>query len=276
MPVISTNTSANTALRYLNSNSAEQSSITAKIASGSRIQKASDDAAGLAIGTKIESDVTTLMQAATNASNGASILQAADGGLSNISDILQRMKQLSTQALSGAVTDDERAFIDAEFQELIEEIDGIATGTRFNGQSLLDGSTDFVTGTGVDFMVGSDVTDIITVEISDVDATALGVNALDVTDTANATAASTAIDTAIATVSQTRAEVGAQISRFEFRGDSIATQTENLDAAKSSIMDADIAYEQAQLSSAEVLTEASIAALSKANETPQSLLQLIR
>ncbi|WP_419904585.1 flagellin [Kiloniella sp.] len=250
--------------------------VTAKIASGSRIQKASDDAAGLAIGTKIESDVTTLQQAATNASNGASILQAADGGLSNISDILQRMKQLSTQALSGAVTDDERAFIDAEFQELIEEIDGIATGTRFNGQSLLDGSTDFVAGTGVDFMVGSDVTDTITVEIADVDATALGVNALDVTDTTNATAASTAIDTAIATVSQTRAEVGAQISRFEFRGDSIATQTENLDAAQSSIMDADIAYEQAKLSSAEVLTEASIAALAKANQTPESLLQLIR
>lgn len=143
MPVISTNTAANTAVRYLNSNSQSQSDSLAKLASGSRINKASDDAAGLAISTKISSDVAALEQASTNASHGISILQTADGGAANISDILERMKTLASQSSSGTVTDTERAYIQAEFEQLQEEIDGITTSTRYNGQSLLDGTSDF-------------------------------------------------------------------------------------------------------------------------------------
>jgi hypothetical protein len=108
MPVISTNTAANSALRYLNINSDDQSSSVSKIASGSRITKASDDAAGLAVGTSLLSDVTVLTQSATNASHGSSILQTADGGMSSISDIVQRMRSLATQSLSGSVTNTER------------------------------------------------------------------------------------------------------------------------------------------------------------------------
>ncbi|MTH97460.1 hypothetical protein E1297_15810 [Roseibium sp. RKSG952] len=143
MPVISTNTAANTAVRYLNNNSENYSDSLAKLASGSRITSASDDAAGLAISTRISSDVNALEQASTNASHGISILETADGGAANISDILERMKTLASQSASGTVTDDERVYIQAEFEELLEEVGGIAESTRYNGVSLLDGSSDF-------------------------------------------------------------------------------------------------------------------------------------
>ncbi|WP_394699072.1 flagellin [uncultured Cohaesibacter sp.] len=143
MPVISTNTAANTAVRFLNINADDQSNSLAKLASGSNINKASDDAAGLAIATKISSDVAALEQASTNASHGISVLQTADGGASNIADIVERMKVLASQSASGTVTDTERAYIQAEFEQLQEEIDGICESTRYNGQSLLDGTSDF-------------------------------------------------------------------------------------------------------------------------------------
>jgi len=275
MPVIATNTAANTALRYLNLNSAQESSSVAKLSSGSRITKASDDAAGLAVGVRLQSDVAVLKQAATNASHGSSVLQTADGGAARISDILQRMKTLASQSLSGAVTDDERAYIDSEFQELISEIDSIASGTRFNGESLLDGTTDFATG--VDFLLGTDATtDSLTVIIDDIDATALGVNASAVDTQANADTAAAAIDAAIDLVLSARASIGAQMSRFDYRGQMIDTSIENLAAAQSAIMDADVAEQQSLLTTAEVLTDASISALSHANDMATRLSRLLQ
>lgn len=275
MPVIATNTAANTALRYLNLNSAQESSSVAKLSSGSRITKASDDAAGLAVGVRLQSDVTVLKQASTNASHGSSVLQTADGGAARISDILQRMKTLASQSLSGAVTDDERAYIDSEFSELISEIDSIASGTRFNGESLLDGTTDFATG--VDFLLGTDAaTDSLTVTINDIDATALGVNASTVDTQANADTAAAAIDAAIDLVLTARASIGAQMSRFDYRGQMIDTSIENLSGAQSAIMDADVAEEQSNLTTAEVLTDASISALSHANDMATRLSKLLQ
>ncbi|RZI59906.1 MAG: hypothetical protein EOP94_02305, partial [Zymomonas sp.] len=174
MPVISTNIAANSAVRYLNINSSDQTSSLSKLASGSRISQASDDAAGLAISTRISSDVTALSQAATNASHGISVLQTADGGASNISDILQRMKALASQSASGTVTDTERAYIDAEFSQLIDEVDGISTGTRYNGESLLDGTSSQYNATGVSVMVGSSASDTITLKLESLSSTALG------------------------------------------------------------------------------------------------------
>ena len=140
MPTVTTNNAANTALRFLNFNSAASGASIAKLASGSRIVRASDDAAGLAIGTRLRADVAVLRQAAVNASQGASVLQVADGGLARIADVLLRMKALAAQSLSGVPSNTERGFIDAEFQQLVAEIDGIVTTTTFNGQTLLDGN----------------------------------------------------------------------------------------------------------------------------------------
>ena len=276
MPVVATNTAANSAIRFLNNNSATASGSVGKLASGSRIVKASDDAAGLAIGTRLKADVTALTQAGINASQGASVVQVADGGLSRIADVLQRMKALAAQSLSGVPTNTERGFIDAEYQELVGEITAIAQTTRFNGQSLLDG-----TSASASYFVGTDVSDTIDVDFGGLaaasaafDAVSLGVN-LSVGTAGAASAAMAAVDTAIDTISEARATAGALISRFEFRGQQIATSLENIDAAKSAIMDVDLAAEQSKLVSNQVLVQAAVSAVSQANQIPQSLLRVL-
>jgi flagellin len=273
MPVISTNTAANSAVRYLNINSSQMSSSLSKLSSGSKITQASDDAAGLAISTRISSDVTTLQQAATNASQATSILQTADGGASNISDILARMKSLASESASGTVTDSSRAYLNSEFTALSDQIDSIATGTRYSGQSLLDGTSAFAAGASV--LVGSTSADTITVKLDDLTSATLGVDTLDVSTQAGATAAIDALDTAIDTVSAARATIGAQESRFNFSASSISTQSQNLQAANSAITDVDIAAEQAKLSSSQVKVQAAVAAESSANQMPQYLLKLL-
>ncbi len=273
MPAISTNVAANAAVRYLNINSAQESSALSKLSSGSRITSASDDAAGLAISTRISSDVTALQQAATNASQSTSILQTADGGASNISDILARMKSLASESASGTTTDSSRAYINSEFSQLTGEIDSIASGTRYSNQSLLDGTSAFASGVSV--LVGSSASDTITIKLSDLTSTTLGVSSLDVSTQSGANSALTALDSAINSVSSARASIGAQESRFNFSSDSISTQTQNLQSADSVIKDVDIAAEQATLSSAEVKTQAAVSAEAAANQMPQYLLKLL-
>jgi flagellin len=283
MPVVATNTAANSALRFLNNNTSAASSSVSKLASGSRIVKASDDAAGLAIGTRLKADVTVLTQSGINAAQGASVVQVADGGLARIGDVLQRMKALAAQSLSGVPTDTERGFIDAEYQALLAEIDDMATTTRFNGASLLDGST--AAAATANYFVGTDVNDTITVDFTDLSgianytATALGLTATGAAGVASVTAAEgamAAIDDAIDMVSEARANAGALISRFEFRGQQIATSLENIDAAKSTIMDVDLAAEQSKLVSNQVLVQAAVSAVSQANQIPQSLLRVLQ
>ncbi|WP_315739750.1 MULTISPECIES: flagellin [unclassified Bradyrhizobium] len=273
MPAISTNIAANSAVRYLNINSNQETSSLAKLSSGSRITSASDDAAGLAISTRISSDITTLQQAATNAAQATSILQTADGGASNISDILARMKSLASESASGTTVGTSRTYIQSEFSQLISEISSIATGTRYSGQSLLDGTSTF--SSGVSVLVGSSASDTINITLSDLTASTLGVSSLDVSTQTGATAALTALDTAIDTVSKARADIGAQESRFNFSADSISTQTQNLQSANSAIKDVDIASEQAKLSSAQVKTQAAVSAEAAANQIPQYLLKLL-
>ena len=275
MPVISTNTAANTALRYLNLNSAAESDSLAKLSSGSRITSAKDDASGLAIATTMNADISVLQQASTNAQNGQSVLNTADGALSNISDILTRMESLTAQSQSGTVSATDRGYIDAEYQQLSTEIDNIATTTKFNGVALLDGASAY-SGTGVNFLVGTASTDTINVTLAGADTTTLGVNATDVTTAANAATAMSAISTAIDTISKDRANVGATLSRFSYRGDVINTSLTNLQAAQSSIKDVDIAAEQSKFTSEQTMTSAAIAALGQANSMTQSLLKLMQ
>ncbi|MEW6639375.1 MAG: flagellin [Pseudomonadota bacterium] len=273
MPVISTNTAANSAVMYLNLNSAQETSALSKLSSGSRITQASDDAAGLAISTSISSDVAALQQAATNASQATSILQTADGGASNIGNILARMKSLASESSSGTVTDSSRAYINSEFSQLSSEIDSIASGTSYSGQSLLDGTSAFASGISV--LVGATASDTITITISSLKASTLGVSSLDVSTQSGATSALTALTTAIGTVSAARASIGALESRFNFSANDISTQTQNLQAANSAITDVDVASEEAKLSSAEVKTQAAVSAETAANQMPQYLLKLL-
>jgi flagellin len=273
MPVINTNTAANSAVYYLNQNAAAESTALSMLSSGSKLIEASDDPAGLAISTQISSDVSTLQQAATNASQATSILQTADGGASNISDILARMQSLASEASSGTVTDSSRTYINSEFSQLSSEIDSIATGTSYGGQSLLNGTSDF--SGGVSVMVGSSVSDTITVTISSLTSTSLGLTGLSVTTLTGAQAALTSLTSAVNSVSAARANIGAEESRFNFSANQISTQTQNLQSANSAITDVDVAAEEATLSTAEVKTQAAVSAETAANQLPQYLLKLL-
>ena len=277
MPVIATNTSANSALISLNKNSRDQDKSLAKLSSGSRIVRASDDAAGLAVASSLKADVSTLKAAANNAVQARSVLQTADGALARVGDILQRMKSLTAQAISGSVDATSRGFIDQEYDALKTEALAIGTNTEFNGTKLLDGNFN-ATNNVATFQVGIAVADTIVADLTtaDVDATNLTSLAANTDTYANAAAASPLVDADINKVSAMRANVGALLSRFEYRGDVIDSSLENLNAATSSIMDVDIASEQSNLVSKQVLTEAAIAALSQANQMKSSLLSLVR
>lgn len=282
MPVLATNTAANTALIYLNRNSSDQAKSLSKLSSGSRIVSASDDAAGLAVSARLQADITTLQQASRNTLQARAVLQTADGALARVADILQRMKSLAAQSLSGSVDDNARGFIDAEYQQLVTEIEAIANNTEFNGTPLVDGTYSPVVAT---FLVGVNSTDTIPIDLTNVDVNFdnLGndggftpfLNATSVDTAVNADQAFISVDIAIDQVSSFRAEVGSYISRFEYRGEYIESAVENLSAAKSSITDVDIAAEQTSLTAKQVLTEAAIASLAQANASKQSLLRLL-
>lgn len=271
MPVIATNTSANTALIYLNNNSRAMDKSLAKLSSGSRIVRASDDAAGLAVGSSLKADITTLKQGGINAVQARSVLQTADGALARVGDILQRMKSLTAQAVSGSVDATSRGFIDQEYDSLKAEAIAIGTNTTFNGTALLTGNYN-ATNNVATFQVGIAVGDTIVADLTTVVVTAAVMTSLAAnTDTAaNAIAASPLVDADIDRVSAHRATVGSLLSRFEYRGDVIASSIENLTSAASAIMDVDLAAEQTQLVSNQVLTEASIASLSQANQMKSS------
>ena len=267
MPVVSTNTAANSAVRFLNNNSAAAATSVSKLASGSRIVRASDDAAGLAISAKLSADTTVLKAAAVNASQGASVLQVGDGALARIGDVLQRLKALAAQALSGAVQDAERLFIDAEYQQLNTEIGDIITDTKFNGQQIVNTYSQ-------NYLVGSTSGETINVNLNTL-AVVAGPGG-DVTSAANASTALAAIDVEITSVSTQRATLGALVSRFETRGQAIATTVENIEAANSVIKDVDLAAEQSKLVTANVLVQAAVSALSQANQIPQQLLRVLQ
>ncbi len=278
MPVIATNTAANSALVYLNKNSREQSNSLAKLSSGSRIVRASDDAAGLAVGSSLQSNISTLKQAGVNSVQAQSVLQTADGALARVGDMLQRMKSLTAQAVSGSVDTTSRGFIDKEYQALKTEVLAVGTNTKFNGTLLFDGNYNATNGVGT-FQVGIAASDTIVADLTTVAINATGLPGMgtnDLTTSANAVTAAGLIDTDINKISSNRAQVGSLLSRFQYRSEVIDSSIENLTAARSAIVDVDLASEQTNLVSKQVLTEAAIAALSQANQMKSSLLSLVR
>jgi flagellin len=266
---VATNTSAATAHRYLKTNDMEATRSLAKLSSGSRIVRASDDAASMAVGTKLKADVAGLKQAQVNATHATSLLQLVDGALQQIADVLTRMKSLATQSVNGALSDTEREYLDAEYQQLIDQIDQIAKYTTFNGDPVIDGSYN------KDFLVGLDPTnDVINVTLNDMTATTLGVSTA-ITTSATAQTAIGEVDAAIETLLTERATVGSLMSRFDYASANIATMVENMDAARSALMDVDVAGEMANFSAKQVVMQASVAMLAQANQMPQNLLRLL-
>jgi len=274
MPVISTNNAANSALSFLNQNTANEGNSIAKLASGSRISMASDDAAGLAIGTQLNAYTTVLSQDQTDIAQGASILQSADGALAQISNVLSRMLALASESASGQVTNTQRTQdIDTEYQQLRTEIGSIATSTTYAGQALLSGS--FLSN--IRFLVGTNSTNTLTVSVANVNSnTLIGTGGSTTTTSAAALTAIAAVNSAINVVTQSRAKIGAYESEFNFSGQAISTNVQNTKAAASVVLDADVATVKSQLSMQDVLTQSAIAALTQAAQLPLELLKLIQ
>jgi flagellin len=277
MPVISTNNAANSALNFLNTNSNKETNLLSQLASGSRVVQASDDAAGLAIGTQLQASDTVYMQDQTNVAQGTAILQSADGALAQISNVLQRMMALATEAASGQVTNTQRTQdINTEYSQLKTEITSIVSSTTYAGQTLLSGS--FLSN--VKFLVGTLSSNVITISVATVSVTGtnglLGSSGSTLSTAKAALSAIAKVNSAINTITQDRAKLGAYESQFNFSGQDIATNIQNISAAASVVLDADVASVKALLSSNDVKTQASVAALTQASQLPQELLKLIQ
>lgn len=246
-----------------------------KLSSGSRINSASDDAAGLAISEKLKSQIVSSRQAVRNSNDGISMIQTAEGGMNEVSNILIRLRELSIQASSDTVGDDERKFSDLEAQQLTQEINRIASSTEFNGRKLLSGE-----GGQADLQVGInnvEENDRITYKVEDADLTLsnLGIDGVSVATKDDARSNLETIDKAMMTVNGSRANLGALQNRLQSTVNNLEVQNENLSAANSRIRDADIATESANLAKHRILSEAGTSILAQTNSSMNSALKLV-
>jgi flagellin len=243
-----------------------------KLSSGLRINRAGDDAAGLAISEKMRGQIRGLEQASRNAQDGISLIQTAEGALNETHSILQRMRELAVQS-SNDTNDDtiDRVAIQAEVDSLIAEVDRIAGDTEFNGKKLLNGSI-----ASFEFHVGANAGQAITLTVGTMDAATLGLTALDVNDQVAADAAITTIQNAIDDVSTERSNYGAVQNRLEHTINNLNTASENLTASESRIRDVDMAKEMMQFTKNNILSQAAQSMLAQANQQPQGVLQLLR
>jgi flagellin len=312
---INTNVASLNAQRNLGQSQGALSKSMQRLSSGLRINSAKDDAAGLAISDRMTAQIRGLNQAVRNANDGISMAQTAEGALQETTNILQRMRELAVQSSNGTNTSQDRASLDDEVQQLVNEINRIAGSTAFNGQNLLDGT--FASGAAnAIFQVGADAggNNVIQINIGAADASALGIAggvtntttnvtsnvtgslgsgtvsvgstvsasvtavtaaAVNVNTYSAAQAAITSIDSAIDTVDQIRGGLGAIQNRFESTIANLSNVSENLTAARSRILDADIAQETSAMTKNNILQQAGVSILAQANQSPQLALSLL-
>lgn len=272
---INTNVSSIAAQRSLNVTGRESESNLNKLASGSRITKAADDAAGLAISEKMKANIRSMKQADRNANDGISLVQTAEGGLNEVSSILTRMRELAVQTASDTVGDVEREMTNMEYQNLKLELDRISQVTEFNGKKLLNGE-----GQTYDFQVGINndaFQDRISYDAGQVNSkiSSLGVDELDVSTKSGSQESLSSLDAAIEKVSGHRAYLGAIQNRLVSTSNNLQINTENLSAANSRIRDVDYADATAQKAKNDILTAAGTSVLAQANMSGQNALKLI-
>lgn len=272
---ITTNLASINAQRTLTSSQREIQKSFAQLSSGSRITKAADDAAGLGISEQLKSQIRSYSQASRNANDGISMIQVAEGGLSEVSNILTRMRELGIQASSDTVGERERGYINTEVQQLKDEVQRISKTTRFGTTNLLDG-----TGEKFDIQVGINndtFEDRISFDSSALNSTAseLGIDGMDFSSKDGAQASLNVVDDAQNKLSSFRANLGALQNRFQSTIENLGVQHENLSAANARIRDTDIAAATAESARNNVLLQASSAVLSQANQIPSLALRMI-
>jgi len=270
---INHNISALNTYRQLSFNNTQTAKNLEKLSSGYRINRAGDDAAGLAISEKMRGQIRGLEMATKNAQDGISLIQTAEGALNETHAILQRIRELAVQAANDTNTDNDRAELQKEVDQLLQEIDRIADTTQFNTKNLLDGS---LSGSGLIFHIGANKDQNVTLTISSMRTSGLGVSGLKIDSQSGANAAIATIDTAIDKVSSERAKLGAMQNRLEHTVNNLGASAENLTAAESRIRDVDMAKEMMEFTKNSILTQAAQAMLAQANQLPQGVLQLLR
>jgi len=272
--IINTNIASITAQRNLGiSTSALQGSI-ARLSSGLRITKASDDAAGLGISETLRAQIRSINQAVRNGNDGISLLQIADGGAANIGGLLARLRELAEQSASGVLGSNERSFLETEFLALRSEIDRIAAVTEFNGVKLLSGTVNDSLSIQIGFR--SSANDTLALKIKDLTVTDLTLNTASVSTSAAALNALSNIDSAISAVASARANIGSLQNRIDAAVQNLEVAHENISAAESRIRDADIAFETALFTRNQILVAAGVSVLAQANTLPQQALQLLQ
>ncbi len=272
--VVQHNLTAMNSNRMLGVTTNSQAKATEKLASGYKINRAADDAAGLAISEKMRRQIRGLTQASTNAQDGISCVQTAEGALAEVHDMLQRMNELAVQAANGTQTAADRGYIDQEIQQLKTEIVRVATTTTFNEQSLLDG-----TFSGKNLQVGAenDSQQLITINIDGIKASKIGIADVTVTgtDETKAKEAITKIKDALASVSSQRSTLGAVQNRLEHTIKNLDNVVENTTSAESSIRDTDMATQMVTYSNNNILAQAGTAMLAQSNQANQNVLSLL-
>ncbi len=273
---IITNIGAITAQKNLRGSLSTQRKAIQRLSSGLRLNSAADDAAGMAVATGLRAQLKGYNQASRNANDAIAILQTAEGAYQNLSDILVRMRELSVQAASDALTDKERAYLNTEFSALKDEIDRVSSVTEYNGQHLLDGTAGSA-GT-MTFQIGTRNTanDRITILMPSQDATSLGLGPVNVSTLALSQSAITSLDTALDTLAVDRAQLGATLNKISNARTNLGITIENVNDSVSIIRDADIAAESATFASSQVLQQSAISMLSSANQIPSLALRLLQ
>ncbi len=267
---INTNINGMIATNQMAKNTALAGNSMEKLSTGLRITKAGDDAAGLAVSEKMRAQIRGMEQAERNVQDGISMVQTAEGALEEAGNIAQRMRELSVQGGNDTLSAEDRTKIETELDQLQKEMSNIATETKFNGNTLLDGNNaDFVIQAGAN----KEVREITMENLSDIAGTLTG---LDVSDSAGAQSAIADIDKALESINEARANLGAMQNRLEYTATNLTTSTENLSAAESRIRDVDVAKEMVKLSKLNILNQASQAMVSQAKQQPESVTQLLR
>jgi flagellin len=274
---INTNVGSLTAQRNLTKTGRGLHQAISRLSSGTRINSAADNAAGMAVSENMRAQLKGFQQAMRNANDGVAVLQTAESGYQSVSDLLIRMRELAVQSANDSVSDTERGYLDTEFSDLIAEINRISAVVEYNGIQLLDGTAGS-SGTGLMvFQVGTrdSTNDRIQLQLSTQNATTLGVNGDDIDSQADAQSAITAIDSALELLSTDRAVIGSTINTLNVAVDGLSSSIENYGAAMSQIKDTDMAEESSAFSKSNVLQQAGVAMLSQANQTPNLVMRLL-
>ena len=270
--VVQHNLTAMNSNRMLGLTTKSQAKSTEKLSSGYKINRAADDAAGLAISEKMRRQIRGLTQASSNAQDGISCVQTAEGALNEVHDMLQRMNELAVKAANDTNMSEDRAYIKSEIDALVSEIDRVSATTTFNNQMLLDGSF-----TGKNLQVGAEAGQFIGISIKSMNASSIGVGGVSVdgADNANAQKAITMIKSALAAVSEQRSNLGAVQNRLEHTIKNLDNVVENTTSAESQIRDTDMATEMVNYSNNNILAQAGTSMLAQANQSNQNVLSLL-